>query len=107
MLFEFHRQQNAKKPGTVHATYLVAGAKRNSGATTNNASTLKDGEDEYMQSSPFRSSPIPPNQDVVVEDSPVLSITLVKEEDLDGMIISSTGKQYSLTFSQKCDLNMK
>lgn len=88
MLFEFHRQQNAKKPGTVHATYLIAGTKRNPVATTNNDSAAKDGEDEYMQSSPFRSSPIVPNQDVAVEDSPVLSITLVREEDLESRIPS-------------------
>ena len=61
MLFEFHRQQNVKKPGTVHATY-----------------------DLYMQSSPFRSSPVP-NVEEAVEDSPVLSITLVKEENLEGI----------------------
>lgn len=84
MLFEFHRQQNVKKPGTVHATYLVAGVKRQSVATTTNGNTVKDGEDEYMQNSPFKSSPIP-NQDELVEDSPVFSITLVREEDLEGM----------------------
>lgn len=27
MLFEFHKWQNAMKPGTVHATYLVYGTK--------------------------------------------------------------------------------
>jgi DNA polymerase delta subunit 3 len=85
MLFEFHRQQNVKKPGTVHATYLVAGTRRKSLATTNNGNTVKGGEDEYMQSSPFRSSPIPPNHEEVVEDHPIFCITLVREEDLEGM----------------------
>ncbi|KAI1340281.1 DNA polymerase subunit Cdc27 [Xylariaceae sp. FL0016] len=28
MLYEFHRVQNAKRPGTLHATYLVYGTKR-------------------------------------------------------------------------------
>jgi DNA polymerase delta subunit 3 len=102
MLFEFHRQQNVKKPGSVHATYIVAGSKRNSVAATNNgSSTMKDGEDEYMQRSPFRSSPIPPNQDVIVEDSPILSITLVREEDLEGMkVLSAAIATKSDSFSE-------
>jgi DNA polymerase delta subunit 3 len=82
MLFEFHRQQNVKKPGTVHATYLVAGTKCKT-PTTTNGNAAKDGEDEYMQSSPFRSSPVP-NSEEVPEDIPVLSITLVREENLEG-----------------------
>jgi DNA polymerase delta subunit 3 len=90
MLFEFHRQQNVKKPGTVHATYLVAGTKRKPAATTTNGSMGKDGEDEYMQSSPFRSSPAP-NPEEVPEDSPVLSITLVREENLEGAYSSVRG----------------
>jgi DNA polymerase delta subunit 3 len=84
MLFEFHRQQNVKKPGTVYATYLVAGIKCKPDPTTINGNALKDGEDEHMQSSPFRSSPVP-NLEETVEDSPVLSITLVREENLEGM----------------------
>ncbi len=84
MLFEFHRQQNVKKPGTVHATYLVAGTKRKPAPAKTNGNVLKDGEDEHMQSSPFRSSPIP-NPEETIEDSLLLSITLVKEENLKGM----------------------
>jgi len=83
MLFEFHRQQNAKKPGTVHATYLVAGSMHTNDQPPANDQHSKDGEDSIMQSSPaFRSSP-PPNPQEVAEDTPVLSITLVREEDLD------------------------
>jgi DNA polymerase delta subunit 3 len=84
MLFEFHRQQNVRKPGSVHATYLVAGTKRKQASKSINGNTAKDGEDEYMQSSPFRSSPVP-NLEEVPEDIPVLSITLVREENLEGM----------------------
>ena len=83
MLFEFHRQQNVKKPGTVHATYLVAGIKCKLALTTTNGNGAKDGEDEHMQSSPFRSSPIL-NPEETVDESPVLSITLVREENLEG-----------------------
>lgn len=72
MLFEFHRQQNSRKPGTVHATYLIAGKRRANDQHTNND------EDSIMQSSPPMASS-PPGQ----EDSPVLSVTLAREEDLD------------------------
>jgi hypothetical protein len=27
MLFDFHQKQNAKKPGSVHATYLITGTR--------------------------------------------------------------------------------
>lgn len=84
MLFEFHRQQNVKKPGTVHATYLVAGTKRKPALTTTNGNVVKDGDDEYMQSSSFRSSPVA-HPEEASEDIPVLSITLVREENLEGM----------------------
>jgi DNA polymerase delta subunit 3 len=79
MLFEFHRQQNVRKPGSVHATYLVAGTKRKQASKSINGNTAKDGEDEYMQSSPVT------NLEEVPEDIPVLSITLVREENLEGM----------------------
>jgi DNA polymerase delta subunit 3 len=83
MLYEFHRQQNGKKPGSVHATYLISGCRRRQEPTFSRKGLVKDGDDEYMQSSPFRSSPVQ-QIDEVVEESPVLSITLVKEEDLTG-----------------------
>lgn len=83
MLFEFHQQQNAKKPGTVHATYLLSGTKSKEAATTE--SEQKDGEDDYMQSSPFvSSSAAQPTEET--EEPSVLSITLVKEEDLESMV---------------------
>ncbi|KAH6676353.1 DNA polymerase subunit Cdc27 [Halenospora varia] len=84
MLFEFHKQQNAKKPGTIHATYLVGGTIRKEPATTNgNGVVKKDGEDDYMQSSPFMSSSMPQPEEQGTGESGVLTITLVKEEDLD------------------------
>jgi DNA polymerase delta subunit 3 len=44
MLYEFHQNQNAQKPGTVHATYLLAGTKSKEINGTDGAQ--KDGEDE-------------------------------------------------------------
>jgi DNA polymerase delta subunit 3 len=83
MLFEFHRLQNGKKPGSINATYLVAGRMHSQEVGVAAISGAKDGEDEYMQSSPFKSSPLP-RTDEYVEDSPALSITLIREEDLSG-----------------------
>lgn len=83
MLYEFHRQQNGKKPGSVHATYLISGRRHRQDPTFSHKELVKDGEDDYMQSSPFRSSRVE-QVDEVVEESPVLSIMLVKEEDVTG-----------------------
>ncbi|KAH8678667.1 DNA polymerase subunit Cdc27 [Tricladium varicosporioides] len=84
MLFEFHKQQNAKKPGTIHATYLVGGTKLREPANTNgNGIVKKDGEDDYMQSSPFISSSMPQPEEQGTGESGVLTITLVKEEELE------------------------
>ncbi len=83
MLYEFHRQQNAKKPGTIHATYLISGTKRNAHSAVPTGALKKDGEDDYMQSSPFVGSSIPQIDDGTGE-SEVLSITVVREEDFGG-----------------------
>ncbi|KAF5872315.1 putative dna polymerase subunit cdc27 protein [Botrytis fragariae] len=80
MLFEFHRVQNAKKPGTIHATYLIGGTKRKEAHTEIEAQ--KDGEDDYMQSSPFVGSSMPQAEGSTGEGS-TLSITLTREEDLE------------------------
>jgi DNA polymerase delta subunit 3 len=111
MLFEFHQKQNAKKPQSVHATYLLTGITRAENATTTskNETPRKDGtvrtqddEDSIMQSSPFPSSfpePEPlPNVEFSLndededadseEDSDDVSTTtimLVTEEELEGM----------------------
>jgi DNA polymerase delta subunit 3 len=83
MLFEFHKQQNAKKPSTIHATYLLGGIKVVEEPEVMNGEVKKDGEDEYMQSSPCISSSMPQPPEATGENS-ILSITLVREEDLEG-----------------------
>ncbi|OBT59212.1 hypothetical protein VE04_00332 [Pseudogymnoascus sp. 24MN13] len=83
MLFDFHQQQNRKKPGTVHASYLIAGKKLPTDQPKAPNVDGADGEAGYMQSSPpFRSTP----QDGALEsngDIPTLSVTLVREGDLE------------------------
>jgi hypothetical protein len=91
MLYEFHRQQNGKKPGTVHATYLISGTKRKEESVSTNGGVQKDGEDDYMQSSPFINSSMPQYEEGTGE-SGVLSITLVREENLEGMLPSSQAR---------------
>lgn len=72
--------QNAKKPGTIHATYLIGGTKRNE--APRDIEAQKDGEDDYMQSSPFVGSSMPQAKGSAGESS-ILSITLTREEDLE------------------------
>jgi hypothetical protein len=82
MLFEFHKKQNAKKPKSVHATYLLTGKKHTSEHT--NGINGKDGDDMVMRSSPFMSSMPEPEEP---EEAPIskTSIVLVREEELESM----------------------
>ena len=92
MLYEFHRQQNAKKPDTIHATYLISGTKQKEEPVATNDAAKKDGEDDYMQSSPFMASSMPVAEST--GESGVLSLTLVKEEDLEGQIPSRVSESH-------------
>ncbi|MCJ1359278.1 MAG: hypothetical protein MMC33_009279 [Icmadophila ericetorum] len=79
MLYDFHHEQNSKKPGSIHAVYLVSGIKTVNPAAAINGGHVKDGEDSFMQSSPFVSSP--PQEE---KDPPTMKvITLVREEQLE------------------------
>lgn len=78
MLYEFHRIENKKKANSVHATYLVAGSRYEPESN----GIVKDGEDVVMSSQPFQSSPPAPAH-AIEDDTPILSITLVREEDLE------------------------
>lgn len=90
MLYDFHRQQNAKKPGTIHATYLISGTKQIA-TEASNANVQQDGEDTPMQSSPFMSSSLHQPEESTAE-SGVLSITLVKEENLEGSTLQHVAR---------------
>ena len=86
MLYEFHRKQNAKKPGTVHATYLITGIRRLDPTPSQpNGIHNQDGEDTVMQSSPvFPSSSVPMQDETMEEEVKLMrTILLVKEEDLE------------------------
>lgn len=69
MLYDFHNYQNAQKSHSVHATYLVYGTK--------NVDNEQSNGDVEMSSSI-------PEQD----ETPVSTLTLVREEELNGTKIS-------------------
>jgi DNA polymerase delta subunit 3 len=83
MLFDFHQKQNAKKPGSVHATYLITGTRTPPKPQHHANADTQDGQDAVMQSSPpipKSSAPQAPEDDA--EPTPVRSVLLVKEEHL-------------------------
>lgn len=102
MLYDFHNQQNSKKPGTIHATYLLSGTKRREAPpVVANGGVKQDGEDQYMQSSPFMSSSMPrPEEDT--GESSVLTISLVREEELESKHVFPQELGLVLTFHQRC-----
>ena len=85
MLYDFHSKQNAKIPGSVHATYLLSGILRpvETSVVSTGRHVAHDGEDVVMQSSPFMSSAPHKEQDSLEgEKVRVTDILLVKQEDL-------------------------
>jgi DNA polymerase delta subunit 3 len=93
MLYDFHAHENAKKPGSIHATYLLAGTQKvqEKPALSNGRKSTKL-EDEPVPSSPppFTSSMLQSSQqngdDEEAERSSIRIITLAREESLDGML---------------------
>lgn len=83
MLYEFYTKQNAKKPKSIHATYLLTGKKRF--AERPNGANGRDGDDTVMRSSPFMSSMPEPEEP---EEEPVIKTTIVlcREEELESTI---------------------
>jgi DNA polymerase delta subunit 3 len=84
VLFEFHRNENAKKPQTVHATYVISGIQKAPEPAPTNGHA--NDEDEIMQSSPDLPSSMP-NQDASSYSTRIASIILAREEDLEGMVV--------------------
>lgn len=97
MLYDFHKVQNGKQSGSVHATYLLSGVKKqqrtaSSTLRTTNGHKALD-EDEPIPSSPppFTSSMLEPSQQSNQAEEgdqaqiPVRTITLVREDSLEGM----------------------
>lgn len=85
LLYDFYHYQSSRKPGSVHATYLVSGTQARLGETSANGVGQSNFEDAHMQSSPFMSSSIPPGDDAEEQPS-VKVIALVREQDLEGKL---------------------
>jgi DNA polymerase delta subunit 3 len=110
MLFEFHQKQNAKRPGSVHATYLLTGTRLPPKPQQSNNVESQDSEDAVMQSSqPIPNSSAPQAAEEDTEPTPVRSILIVKEEHLQqakATFENITGiHMYSLASGGLSDLN--
>ncbi|KAJ5940267.1 hypothetical protein N7516_000435 [Penicillium verrucosum] len=107
ILFEFHRNENAKKPQTVHATYVISGIQKAPEPAPTNGHA--DDEDEMMQSSPYLPSSMP-NEDAASDSIRAISIVLAREEDLEDAKSTfqsiSTIHVYSLQPRALPDLNV-
>ncbi|KAL2856911.1 DNA polymerase subunit Cdc27 [Aspergillus pseudodeflectus] len=83
MLYDFHHAENAKKPRSVNATYILTGIQK-AEDTANGAGangTSGDG-DKVMPSSPYIPSSMP-NQEAATDQVRISSVLLVREEDLE------------------------
>lgn len=94
MLYDFHQNENSKKPNSVNATYVITGVQQPEAPAANGKTNGSDRDgDDLMQSSPYMSSSMP-NQDDPAETVPTTSIILVREEDLEGTHLDSVLRQY-------------
>lgn len=84
LLYEFYHQQNTKKPGSLYATYLLAGTQAVIDRACAHSCVDHDGiQDVDIQSSPFINSSMPPEADPG-ERRRVRLVALVREQDLEG-----------------------
>ena len=104
MLYDFYESQTKRKPGSLYATYLVAGIKKQELPAPNGTKNghHDDHEDEPMPSSPppFTSSMMDPSQQETQATQQFIrrSITLVREDALQGRTIAATNTP-ELTFT--------
>ena len=82
MLFDFHHRQNSKAPGSVRANYIVDGRPRIEKEAAADGHP-NGGDGSHVQSSPYMSSSMPQEEEEE-PGIPIRSITLAREEDLDG-----------------------
>ena len=88
MLYDFHRIQNSRRPGAIHATYLLVGQRKPDTTKPTNG-VQSQGQDSDMANSSFLSSSMPePEYPKTVV--PITSIILVCEEELEGMLVLKT-----------------
>ncbi|KAI0889525.1 DNA polymerase subunit Cdc27 [Annulohypoxylon maeteangense] len=75
MLYEFHKWQNDKRPGSLHATYLVYGSKKLEKAEEQDGDVkMTDSQNSEVPHVPF------------LDDTPTYTLSLVKEEQLQDVL---------------------
>lgn len=91
MLYDFHRSENAKKPHSVNATYLIVGVPSRGAKNPAPNGTADDGDAEMTEGSSFMMSS--QLQDLSLDGEPgsygsasvsVTTVALVREDELDG-----------------------
>ncbi|PYI04329.1 hypothetical protein BO78DRAFT_449936 [Aspergillus sclerotiicarbonarius CBS 121057] len=84
MLYDFHHNENNKKPNSVNATYIITGVQKTPELTSaaNEAQDSFDDSNGIPPSSPYVNSSMP-NQDAVTDEIAISSVLLVREEDLE------------------------
>ena len=85
MLYDFHRTQNARKPDSIHATYLLCGIRKPTTTSQPNGKQQQDG-DSFM-SDGFPNSSMPAADEEEPEQIRTTSFTLVAQEHLEGRFV--------------------
>lgn len=81
MLYDFHKWQNDKRPGALHATYIIYGTKNK---------PIRLDEDVEMTDSQASEGVDAPFSDVV----PTYTLSLVKQEQLEGELAPANAKSH-------------
>ena len=82
MLYEFYSGQNAKKPRSIYATFIVEGILKATKESIVNGHQRED-EDVHPQGSAYKSSSMPQGEDSR-DDIVFQTITMAREEHLEG-----------------------
>jgi len=83
-LYDFHRNQNARRAGSLHATYLLIGTRKPDANSASNGISSQNGGDSFMADSSFMSSSMPEHEEEEVEETAITWVALAREEDLEG-----------------------
>lgn len=98
MLYEFYKDQHAKKPDSIYATYLISGIKKDQKSSVGKNGTTNGHNHDYDEDEPIPSSP-PPFTSSMLEPThqssqpdednktqiPVRTVTLAREEGLESV----------------------
>jgi DNA polymerase delta subunit 3 len=88
MLYDFHKWQNEKRDGSVHATYLVYGTKKEIVTT---AAPNQAGADEDVEMTSSM-----PDSESVAETVTTLTLSLVHQELLEGIHQASSSVMHDM-----------